>query len=120
MGAFDRFRRDIPAFSFSATTVNSDGTTTVGSENSFTIKASCQPSRAEDVQLLPENRRNNGGTFRIYTNDTLRTINETTDPNSNPDQIELFGERYEIFQSETWGNNLINHNKYLAVKVVTK
>jgi len=118
--AFFVFRRDISAFSLGATTVNVDGTTTPGAETPFTIKASCQPANPKDVELLPENRRNDGGTFTLYTDDVLITINESTTPSSNPDQVTIQGERYEVFQSESWTNNIISHNKYLAVRVVTK
>lgn len=118
--AFFVFRRDISAFSISITVVNVDGTTTAGGETPFTIKASCQPADPRDVELLPENRRNDGGTFTLYTDDTLITIDESTAPSSGPDQVVIQGERYEVFQSESWTNNIINHNKYLAVRVVTK
>ncbi|MEE9374563.1 MAG: hypothetical protein V3V00_16020 [Saprospiraceae bacterium] len=107
------FRRDISAFSIVASTIDASGKNLPGSKNPFTIKASCQPSKPEDVALLPEGRRNNGGTYTIYTNDNLNTITGS----QNPDQISLFGEIYETFQSEVWANDLINHNKYLAIKI---
>ncbi len=115
MGAFDVFSRSIPKFSFSGGAYDAAGKYVGGAEAQTSILASCQPTKPEDVELLPEGRRDDGGTYRIYTNDTLETITS-----ENPDQIELFGERYEVFENERWGNNLINHNKYLALKVTTK
>lgn len=116
MSAFDVFRRDIPAFRYSTGSYNSAGDYVEGAETSFTIKGSCQNTRPEDVEYLPENRRNNGATYRIYTDDVLNTI----EGSDNPDQVELFGERFELSQSEQWVNNIINHNKYLAVRVTNK
>ena len=121
MSVFNVFRRDIPAFRYTASTISASGDTIDGAESSFTIKASCQNTRPEDVEYLPENRRNDGATYRIYTDDVVNTIEN----NSNPDQVELFGQRFELSQSEKWlnftgGNSVVNHNKYLTVRVVNK
>ena len=121
MSVFDVFRSDKPAFRYTPSTVSASGDTVDGSESGFTIKASCQNSRPEDVEYLPENRRNDGATYRLYTDDVVNTIENS----SNPDQVELFGLRFELSQSEKWrnftgGNSFINHNKYLAVRVVNK
>tara|TARA_R100001480_G_scaffold7635_5_gene15600 strand:- start:892 stop:1242 length:351 start_codon:yes stop_codon:yes gene_type:complete len=116
MNAFNVFRRDIPAFRYTVGSGDDTGVYVEGTESSFTIKASCQNTRPEDVEYLNENRRNNGSTYRIYTNDVLRTIESS----ENPDQVELFGKRYQLSQSEQWVNNVISHNKYLAVRVVSK
>lgn len=116
MSVFNVFRRDIPAFRYTDSTISASGDGITGTESSFTIKASCQNTRPEDVEYLPENRRNNGATYRLYTDDVLNTI----EGDSNPDQVELFGQRFELSQSEQWVNNIINHNKYLAVRVVSK
>lgn len=115
MGYFDEFRRTIPKFSFTSGAYDASGRSSQGSETASTIFASCQPLKPEEVQLLPEGRRDDGGTFRIYTDDVLQTITS-----ENPDQIEIFGNRYEVFEQERWGNNIINHNKYLTLRVTTK
>ena len=116
MNAFNVFRKDIPAFRYATGSYDDSGQYIEGAESSFTVKASCQNTRPEDVEYLPENRRNNGATYRLYTNDVLNTIESS----ENPDQVELFGQRFELSQSEQWVNNIINHNKYLAVRVVDK
>ena len=110
------FRRDIDVFRLADGTVDNAGNYTPGAETPTTIKASCQPAKPEDVQLIPPNRRNDGGHFTLYSKQTLNVI----DGKQNPDQIEINGDRYEVFESETWGNDIVSHKKYLTVKVVSK
>jgi hypothetical protein len=88
-----------------------------GSESTFQILTSLQPINGEELQALPEARRQ-AATYKIYPevvdpiNLPLRTVDD-----ENPDQIDVFGERYEIYRLENWTNDLINHQKaYLGKK----
>lgn len=85
-----------------------------GSTSTFTIQASVQPLRGEEIQLLPEGRRNSQA-VRIYTDTQLYV---KTDEQTNPDKLTAFGESYEVLSVEPWQSNVINHYKCIAVKVI--
>lgn len=80
--------------------------------STFDIKASIQPIRPNEVETLPEGRRNSKA-FRLYTSADLRDV--TT---QNPDQVSLFGETYEVTAKAPWRNNVINHYKYFVTKLL--
>lgn len=77
------------------------------------ITASIQPTTGEDMQMVPEARRNQK-TYKLFTSAFVKTV-ET----QNPDQIEIFGERYELMQVSPWQNNSnfipVNHFKFIAM-----
>lgn len=79
------------------------------------ITASIQPTSGEDMELLPEGRHAEK-TYKLYTSTQILTVT-----NENPDQIEIFGERYEVLQVFPWQNNLnfalVNHFKFIAMKI---
>lgn len=106
------FRKPVQAFRYAAGTA-SGGYTTPASEVPFSIRASVQPSRPSDIELLPEGRRE-ARVFRLYTSDTLNLLEGSE---AKPDQVLLYGDRYEALAELPWQNNVINHNKYLVVKV---
>lgn len=84
------------------------------SETAIPITASIQPTTGEEMLSLPEGRRNKK-TYALFSSTPIQLIvNE-----QNPDQIEIFGERYEIVQVEIWQNNpssfaVVNHYKFYA------
>lgn len=79
------------------------------------ITASIQPTSGEDMKLLPEGR-DAEKTYKLYTSTQVFTVTD-----ENPDQIEIFGERYELLQVFPWQNNpnfaLVNHFKFIAMKI---
>ena len=87
------------------------GVFTEGAASTETIRASVQPASPNDLQSLPEGRRNSKA-YRLYTDTRLRLV--TT---SNPDKVVLFGEDYEVTTEEIWQNNIINHYKYIVTKI---
>lgn len=105
------FRRTLNAYHQGAITTT-DGYRSQGEEVAFTITASVQPLRPSDLEALPEGRRENSA-FRLYTNDALLTVESL-----NPDQVEIYGERYEVIGHAPWQNNVINHHKYIAMIVL--
>ena len=85
-----------------------------GSSIDFEISASVQPvtGLSENVmQSIPEARRQSE-MYRIYTNTELMTsgVNEV------PDRALINGKEFEVFVSNEWQNNVINHYKYVLVK----
>ena len=89
-----------------------------GSTTPLEIKASVQPLSAKEMQALPEGRRATGQAYRLYTNDILRTVLDSS--NEQPDQVTIYSAQYEIFSSQVWANNIINHNKYIATRLTSK
>lgn len=79
------------------------------------ITASIQPLQAEDMQELPEGRYSLNG-YKMFTSTRIYTVTE-----QNPDQVEIFSERYEIVRVFPWQNNsnftTVNHYKYLTLKL---
>lgn len=108
------FRQPVTIYRYSGTGVVG-GFKVDGAETSFTIRASIQPVRPSDLETLPEGRRDGKNAFRLYTNSTLQVVNKG---DMKPDQAELFGERYEVIGHAPWQNNVINHHKYIVMKVL--
>lgn len=86
-------------------------------ETLIVITASIQPTSGEEMLSIPEGRRNRK-TYSLFTStpiDVIHGVNNST----NPDQIEIFAERYEIVRVEVWQNNppvfgIVNHYKFYA------
>jgi hypothetical protein len=88
-----------------------DGAFIEGAVTTSTIQASLQPLKPEDIQQLPEGRRNSKVSF-IITSTRLNLVTS-----ANPDIVVVDSEDYEVDKEEAWQNNVINHYKYLIVKV---
>lgn len=89
-----------------------------GSSSPFGILASVQPIDSRDLNSLPEGRRASGEGYRLYTD--LNVLLKTVTDSENPDIVEIYGDDFELFSSQIWGNNIINHNKYIAVRKTNK
>lgn len=87
--------------------------TWLNSPEVLTITASIQPTTGEDMQMVPEARRNQK-TYKLYTSFFVKTVEA-----QNPDQIIIFNERYELMQVSPWQNNanfrIVNHYKFIAM-----
>ena len=84
-----------------------------GSEAAFTVSASAQPLRGEEMQSLPEGRRTMQA-IKIYSDTELNTEDEEN--GISPDVFEFRGDRYEIVTSEPHQSGVIDHFKHLATK----
>ena len=84
-----------------------------GAESTVTIRASVQPATAEDMQRLPEGRRQTGA-VRLYTSAALLTEVGT----QKADRITLPTGTYEVAQADQWQNGVLPHNVYLCARVV--
>lgn len=77
--------------------------------------ASIQPITGNEMGMLPEGR-DAQAKYKLYTSTAMRTVTDL-----NPDQVEIFGERFEVIQVLPWQNNLnfnlVNHYKYIALKL---
>lgn len=80
----------------------------------LTIQASVQPSLSRDTQLLPEGRRQ-GGSVTVYTSSKLNT---PTENGQQGDIIHFDGVPYEVLSEASWQNNVLNHNQYVAGRVL--
>lgn len=86
-----------------------------GAETAIMITASIQPTTGEEMLSLPEGRRDRK-TYALFTSTKLEVVRS---PLLNPDQIIIFGERFEIIRCEIWQNNppvfgIVNHYKAYA------
>lgn len=94
-----------------ATGTWSNGIFTPGTPTTTNILASIQPLKPEDIQQLPEGRRNSK-LFWIFTDTKLNDV--TT---KNPDKVVINGEDYEVDKIEAWQNGVISHYKVLVIKI---
>jgi hypothetical protein len=76
-------------------------------EVTLSIRGSVQPATGEQLQSLPENRRD-VESYMIYTDTALET----------QDIIEINAVDFEVQGRDSWQNNIINHNAYLVQKVM--
>ena len=86
-----------------------------GDALTFSIKCSVQNPTGEETETLPEGRRTDDARI-LFTDTQLYSVNG----NSNPDQVELDGTFYEVWDVRPWQNNLINHYRYIIQKIEAK
>lgn len=77
----------------------------------ITIQGSVQPTKPEDLQLLPEGRRVDA-TYRIYTDAELIIPRESTDDKA--DQVTIKGEQFEVIALADWQNGVLPHRRYIV------
>lgn len=114
MGNFDEFRQDRTVKRFTGGGYVK-GIYNEGTESQFTIKASVQPMKGQEMLLLDENRRDRAA-FKIYSDTELFTASKSS---QNPDRVVLNDGDYEVVKVMPWQNNIINHYKYLISKAVS-
>lgn len=83
-------------------------------ETTLLITASVQPTTGEEMLSLPEGRRNRK-TYSLFTSTEIELIHSA----ANPDQIVIYGDRYEIIRVDVWQNHppvfgIVNHYKFFA------
>lgn len=90
-----------------------------GSYTDSTITASIQPLKGEDMESLPEGRRDSEA-YKMYTSTLVKTVQEAGS-NQNADRVIFFGKEFEVHQVNEWQNNsnfnIVNHYKYLVLRV---
>jgi hypothetical protein len=111
---FEAFRSPITLRTFIAGTyVN--GRWVEGSYTDSTITASIQPLVGEELQLVPEDRRETE-TYKMYTSSIIKTITS-----ANPDQVIFRSKTFEVLQVFPWQNTAmffpVQHYKYICMRV---
>lgn len=90
-----------------------------GATTDSTITASIQPLTGEDMEELPEARRESEG-YNMYTSTQVRTVQEAGS-NQNADRIVFNGKEYEVHQVRPWQNNtnftIVNHYRYFILRI---
>jgi hypothetical protein len=76
------------------------------------IRASVQPTAPNDVEHLPEGRREQKS-YTLFTNSEVIGLGTS----QNSDKFEIFGELFEAVKVEQWANNLINHYMVIVSRV---
>lgn len=92
-----------------------DGIFTPGAETSFTIQASVQPLRDDEIKNLPEGRRASD-VVKLYTISDLLTV-EDKGANQQPDRLVWRGEDYELSSKSVRSMDVLNHMRYYATRV---
>jgi len=96
-----------------------DGVWIEGATTDSTITASIQPLTGEDMQELPEGRRESEG-YKMYTSTQVRTV-QGAGSNQNADRVVFKAKEYEVHQVNPWQNNsnfsVVNHYKYFILRI---
>ncbi len=80
----------------------------------FPFRASVQPLTPEEMELLPEGRRDSEA-YRLYTETRLQPANEATGVNA--DLVEYESVDYEVLSVDRWKNDILPHYKAVMVKL---
>ena len=89
-----------------------DGYAVLSATTDSTFLASVQPLMPQEIEHLPEGRRNSK-TYWLYTDEDLNMITA-----NNADQVEIDSELYEVWKKESWQNGVIPHFKILVGKML--
>ncbi len=90
------------------------GKWTPGSESSFTVTGTWQPTPGNRLSVLPEGKRS-VRTYTLYTSTELQGADQ---PDVAPDIVEADGERYDVITVAPWQNALIPHYECLCQRVL--
>jgi hypothetical protein len=85
-----------------------------GSAETLTISMSIQPLRIEEMDALPEGRRNSRA-VKIYSGVELLPAEQTTGQNA--DLVTWQGKPWEVIGCDSYQMGVISHYKSLAVEV---
>jgi len=89
-----------------------DGIWQEGDDEQITVRVSVQPTSPEDMQSLPEGRRERKS-YTLFGSARLRSVEN----HANPDRAIIDGEEYEVVTSSEWRNGIINHNRSIVTRV---
>lgn len=111
MNSSNRFRKTHTVKHINGGYVN--GRWVTSDDTTFEIQASRQPLKSDQWNSLLNEMQ---GTklreaYTLYTNSTLETAE-----GGSPDRVVIDGEDFEVYKKDNWGNNVINHNKYIVIK----
>jgi len=75
---------------------------------------SVQPTSPDDMQRLPEGRRERVS-YTLFGNPPLQTADDNA--GTNADTVDINGETFEVSAVQLWENNIIPHCKAIVTKV---
>ena len=84
-----------------------------GAPTTLTARCSVQPSNQNDMEMLPEGRRDRQA-FTLYGRTELKMADDNAETNA--DRVEIYGDMFEVTHVERWTNGIINHFKSIVVK----
>lgn len=90
-----------------------------GPESTFTIRASVQPLRMDEIEALPEGRRSSSA-VKIYTDTKLLSARQATENADavSADILQYAGSEWEIIACATYQSGVIPHYKAYAIEVM--
>ena len=93
----------------------SNGRWTDGIYTDMPITSSIQPMKGEEMQELPEGRRESEG-YRLFTSALIHTVTDV-----NPDLVLFLGKTFEVVQVLPWQNSqalgLVHHYQYIVLRL---
>lgn len=89
------------------------GQFTASATTSFNILASIQPLSGNEMQSLPEGRREKEA-IRLYTSTELKIAAEG---GANADVVTIAGKDYEVIAVYPWRNGILNHFKVIVSRI---
>lgn len=115
---FEYFRTPITLRSY-ATGSYINGVWVQGASTDQQITASIQPITGEEMESLPETRRESEG-YNMFTSTRVRTVQEAGS-NLNADHVIFNNKEFEIYDVKPWQNNsnftITNHYHYFIFRV---
>ena len=91
------------------------GKWTEGEETRTSFSGSWQPANGQDLQKLPEGKRNDE-TFECFAPIELAFTAADSETGVSGDRIEKNGKRYEVILAAPWDNGLLPHWELLCKK----
>lgn len=85
-----------------------------GETEAISLEGSKQPLRPDEIQILPEGRREFQA-YKIYTDFQLQISDKTTGINA--DILAINGEAFEVISVEPFQSDVVSHYKAIAVKL---
>lgn len=85
-----------------------------GSPSTFDIQCSVQPLTPDEMELVPEGRRD-GEVFNLFTGTRLLPANPPDSKNA--DKVSIDGRDYEVLSCARWQNRILPHYKAVVVQI---
>ena len=82
-----------------------------GTVTEFTARYSVQPTSPDDMQTLPEGRRERRA-YTLFGSKPLLSVGA-----ENPDMVSVDGEWYEVAAVQEWRNTLIPHTRAIVTRL---
>ena len=89
-----------------------DGIWQPGTETEFTARYSVQPASPDDMEMLPEGRRERKA-YTLFGDTALRTVTDA----DNADKVLIYGEWFEVSAHQAWRNGLVPHERMVATRL---